>query len=73
MIKPLCRYFRWVPTDTAPQQAEVSDTAAPVTVGERLESPAMLLFYSSEKQAAEYLVLFNHELSKGGLGQLMGL
>lgn len=47
-----------------PNRQRYSDTAMPVTVHKHLESAAMFLFYTSEKQAAEYLVLFDNELSK---------
>lgn len=36
----------------------------PVTVHKHLESSAMFLFYTRQKQAAEYLVPFDNELSK---------
>lgn len=37
-----------------PNKQRYSDTATPVTVHGHLESPARFLFYTSEKEAAEY-------------------
>lgn len=47
-----------------PNRQRYSGAAMPVTVHKQLESSTMFLFYTSKKEAAEYLVLFDNELTK---------